>query len=96
MDEAQHRAHDSEAGGVASHCLPDLGGLVVAVLHLLDLLVEERDELILVGSVHNHLQAVPGEVVLDAREAVLKGEETLLPGGRGHLINEVELRLQII
>ena len=74
MNEAEHRSDYSEAGGVAAHGLPDLGRLVVAVLHLLDLLVEERKELVLVGAVHDHLQAVPREVVLDARQAVLEGK----------------------
>ena len=85
LDKPDQRAHHSDGGSQVGQLLPHFLSDLVALLKELDLLRDHVLNDIRRCAVHQQLQPLPQEWLLDAREAVLKHKNAVASGYRRHL-----------
>ena len=85
VDERHDGAEDPEGRREAAGRRPEVGVVLMALSHPVDLGLEDRPDQVGVGAVHHELQALLGVLVVDLRQVVLQREQALLTGLLGEL-----------
>ena len=96
VHEAHDGADDAHRRGEAAGRLEQLGALLVARGHGVDLDLEDLAHEVRVGAVDDELHALLGEGVLDLLEIGLEGQQAVLAGPLGEADELVDLAGQVV